>query len=96
MIVPCSQLVSMVIANDDTNHFDAFQFRTVSIEYNRILENTPIFSKLHRIGGKYNTMTRICNLIIVPCNQLVHMVISWRAIRVVRYRVGMALMLRWR
>jgi hypothetical protein len=65
----------MVIADDDTNNFDAFKFRTVSIEYNRILENTQIFSKLHRIGGKYNTMTRICNLMIVPCNPLLCMVI---------------------
>jgi hypothetical protein len=26
--------------------------------------------------GKYNTMTQICNLMIVPCNQLVSMVIA--------------------
>jgi hypothetical protein len=65
----------MVIADDDTNNFDASTLRTVCIEYNRILQNTQIFSKLHRIGGKYNTMTRICNLMIVPCNPLLRMVI---------------------
>jgi hypothetical protein len=65
----------MVIVDDGTNNFDAFKLRTVSIEYNRILENTQIFSKLHRIGGKYNTMTRICNLMIVPCNPLLRTVI---------------------
>ena len=27
------------------------------------------------MGGKYNSLTRICNLLIVPCNQLVRMVI---------------------
>jgi hypothetical protein len=66
----------MVITDDNTNNVDAFKFRTVSIEYNRILEKTQIFSKLHSIGGKYNTMTRVCNLMIVPCNPLLCMVIA--------------------
>jgi hypothetical protein len=48
----------MVFGDDDTNNCDAFKLRTVSIEYNRILKNTQIFSKLHKIGRKYNTMTR--------------------------------------
>jgi hypothetical protein len=47
----------MVILEDVANNYDASTLRTVSIEYNRILENTQIFSKLHRMRGKYNTMT---------------------------------------
>jgi hypothetical protein len=66
----------MVIGDNDTNNDKASTLRTVSIEYNRMLENTQIFSKLHRIGGKYNTMTRVCNLMIVPCNPLLRMVIA--------------------
>jgi hypothetical protein len=66
----------MVIAEDDTINVDASTLRTVSIEYNRILQNTQSFPKLHRIGGKYNTMTRICNPMIVPCNPILHMVIA--------------------
>jgi hypothetical protein len=65
----------MVIVDDDTDNSDAFKLRTVYIDYNRILENAQIFSKLHRIGEKYNTMTQICNIIIVPCSPLLCMVI---------------------
>jgi hypothetical protein len=66
----------MVVVEDISNNYDASTLRTVSIEYNRILENKQIISKLHRMGGKYNTMTRICNIMIVPCNKLLCMVIS--------------------
>jgi hypothetical protein len=46
------------------------------LHYRLLQNNTQVFSKLHRMGGKYNTMTRICNLMmIVPCNQLLRMVI---------------------
>jgi hypothetical protein len=61
---------------DVANNSNASTLRTVSREYNRILENTQIFSKLHRMGGKYNTMTQICNIMIVPCNPLLCMVIA--------------------
>jgi hypothetical protein len=65
----------MVILEDASNNYDASTLRTLSIEYNRILQITQIFSKLHIMDGKYKTMTQICNLMIVPCNQLLHMVI---------------------
>jgi hypothetical protein len=43
----------MVIVEDGSNNFEATTFRTVSIEYNKILQITPaIFSNLHRMGGK--------------------------------------------
>jgi hypothetical protein len=41
----------MVMVEDESNNYDASTLRTVSIEYKRILKNTQIFSKLHRIGG---------------------------------------------
>jgi hypothetical protein len=49
MIVPCNQLVCMVIVDDTTNNFDASTLRTVSIiEHNIILSRIPpIFSNLH-------------------------------------------------
>jgi hypothetical protein len=53
----------MVIVEDLSNNYDAFTLRTLSSEYNRLLHNTQI-------------MTQICNLMIVPCNQLVRMVIA--------------------
>jgi hypothetical protein len=37
MIVPCNQLVCMVIADDASDTFDDFTLRTVSMEYNIIL-----------------------------------------------------------
>jgi hypothetical protein len=42
----------MVIAEDKSNNCDAFTLRILSSEYNRLLQNTQIFSKLHRMGGK--------------------------------------------
>jgi hypothetical protein len=39
----------MVIVDDATKSFDASALRTVSIEYHRILQITPIFSNLHKI-----------------------------------------------
>jgi hypothetical protein len=66
----------MVIADDATNNCDASTLQTLSSEYKRILHITPIFSNLHKLRGKYNTMTQICNLMIVPCNHLVLMVIA--------------------
>jgi hypothetical protein len=33
-----------------TNNFEASTFGTVSMEYNRVLQNTPIFSNLHKLG----------------------------------------------
>jgi hypothetical protein len=42
----------MVIVEDVTNNFDASTIITVSIEYNKILHNTRIFSNHHKMGGK--------------------------------------------
>jgi hypothetical protein len=42
----------MVVVDDDANHDEAFTLRTLSSEYNRILHITPIFSNLHKMGGK--------------------------------------------
>jgi hypothetical protein len=39
----------MVIVEDLSNNYDAFTLRTLSSEYNRLLQNTQIFSKLHRM-----------------------------------------------
>jgi hypothetical protein len=48
MIVPCYQLVHMVITGDATNHFGVNTFRPISIEYNiilsRILQNSQIYT----------------------------------------------------
>jgi hypothetical protein len=67
----------MVIVEDVSNNYNASKLRrVVFIEYNRILENTQIFSILQRMGGKHNTMTQICNLMIVPCYHLLCMVIA--------------------
>jgi uncharacterized membrane protein len=76
MLVYCNPFIGMMIMEDGSNNYDAFTIRAVSIEYNRILQNTQIFSNLHRMSGKYNTMTQMCNLMIVPCNQLLHMVMA--------------------
>jgi hypothetical protein len=65
----------MVIVEVGSNNYEASIPRTIYREYNIILQNTPLFSNFHRMGGKQNTLTKICNQIIVPCNQLVHMVI---------------------
>jgi hypothetical protein len=40
----------MVIVEEGHNHFEASTLGTVSSEYNRILQNTPIFSNLHKLG----------------------------------------------
>jgi hypothetical protein len=63
--LPCQQYVTrclfpvtnvcilhMVIVQVESNNCEASTLRTVSREYNIILQNTPIFSNLHRIGGK--------------------------------------------
>jgi hypothetical protein len=50
MRVPCKYLTPMVIAEDGTNNFEASTFGTVSMEYKRVLQNTPIFSNLHKLG----------------------------------------------
>jgi hypothetical protein len=42
----------MFIAEDDSSNYEASTLRTVSSEYNTILQNTPIFSNLHIMGGK--------------------------------------------
>jgi hypothetical protein len=43
----------MVSVDDATNNNEAFTLQTLSSEYNRIiLHITPIFSNLHKMGGK--------------------------------------------
>jgi hypothetical protein len=68
----------MVIVEDLSNNDDAFTLKTLSSEYNRLLQNTQIFSNLYKIGGKYNTTNNdpYSTLMIVPCNQLVCMVVG--------------------
>jgi hypothetical protein len=39
----------MVIVEDLSNNYDAFTLRALSSEYIRLLQNTQIFSKLHRM-----------------------------------------------
>jgi hypothetical protein len=50
MFAPYNQLVCMVIAEDRCNNFEASTLGTVSSEHNRILQNTPIFTNLHKLG----------------------------------------------
>jgi hypothetical protein len=42
----------MVIVEDVSNNYDPFTIRMDSSEYTRILKITPIFTNLHRMGGK--------------------------------------------
>jgi hypothetical protein len=65
----------MVIVEVNINNYEASTLRTLSSEYDRLLYISPIFSNLHRMCGKYNPMTQICNQMIVPCYQPVHIVI---------------------
>jgi hypothetical protein len=50
MIVPWNYLVCMGITDNATNNFDSNTVITVLIEYLNTLQNTPIFSNLHRLG----------------------------------------------
>jgi hypothetical protein len=50
MIVPCNQVVRMVIVENGYNNFEDSTFGNVSMEYNIILQITPIFSNLHKLG----------------------------------------------
>jgi hypothetical protein len=47
MIVPCNQLLCMVIADDVSNYFDAFKLRTVSMEYTRIPSRIYQYSQIY-------------------------------------------------
>jgi hypothetical protein len=42
----------MVIIDEATNNDETFTLQNLSSEYNRILHITPIFSNLHKMGGK--------------------------------------------
>jgi hypothetical protein len=42
----------MVIVKDGSNNYEASTLRTLSSEYNIILQNTTIFSNLHRSNGR--------------------------------------------
>jgi hypothetical protein len=47
VLVLCwNQLVCMVIVEDRSINYEASTFRTLSSEYSRVLQNTPIFSNL--------------------------------------------------
>jgi hypothetical protein len=52
MLVHCNPLVCMVIVEVGSNNYEGSTLRTVSREYNRILQITPLISNLHRMGGK--------------------------------------------
>jgi hypothetical protein len=52
MLVPYSQLLCMIIVEVGSNNYAASTLRTISREYNIILQITPIFSDLHRMGCK--------------------------------------------
>jgi hypothetical protein len=45
----------MAMVEEVSYNYDAFTLRTLSLEYNILLQNTQIFSKLHRMGVE-NTM----------------------------------------
>jgi hypothetical protein len=45
----------MVMVEEVSNMYDAFTLGTLSSEYNRLLQNTEIFSK-HYIRGVENTI----------------------------------------
>jgi hypothetical protein len=51
MIVPCNQLVYMVIVDDVINPLDVDTLKTVSIEYNRI--EYPPESRIHQNPQTY-------------------------------------------
>jgi hypothetical protein len=74
MVVSWNKLVCMVIVNDATDNYEDSTLQNLSSEYNRIIQITPIFSNLHKMEGKESTLTRIYSLMIVPCNQPIHMV----------------------
>jgi hypothetical protein len=40
----------MVNVEDNSNTFEASTLITVSSEHNRVLQNIPIFSNLHKLG----------------------------------------------
>jgi hypothetical protein len=42
----------MVIVEVGSNNYEVSTLRTISREYNIILQITPLFSTLHRLGGK--------------------------------------------
>jgi hypothetical protein len=56
----------MVIVQDDSINYEASTLRSLSSKYNRVHHNTQICTNLHRMGGNKNTLTRICNHMLVP------------------------------
>jgi hypothetical protein len=62
MIVPCNQLVCLVIVDDVTNHFDVNTLRNVPIEYNSILSKILQYSKVFTNSDVNRpAITPICN-----------------------------------
>jgi hypothetical protein len=51
MLVPYNPLMFMVMMEVGSNNYEASTLRTVSREYNIILQITPLISNLHRMGG---------------------------------------------
>jgi hypothetical protein len=66
----------MVIAEDNAIICEASSLGSVTSKYQRILQNIPIFSNLHKMGGEEKPLTQTCNqMILLPCNQPVRMVV---------------------
>jgi hypothetical protein len=60
------------------NSYEVSTIGTVSSEYQRILQNTPIFSDHHKMRWQKATRIQLCNIMLVHCttNLLVHVVIA--------------------
>jgi hypothetical protein len=67
--------VCTIVVEDGSNNYEASALKTVSREYNRILQITPLISNLHPQNERKNTLAQICNQMTDPCNQLVRMII---------------------
>jgi hypothetical protein len=52
MLLPCNRCVCMITVKCGSNSYEASTLRTISSEYNRILQITPLFSNLNRMGGR--------------------------------------------
>ena len=61
LIVPCNQLVRMVIVDDVNNNFDSITLITASMEYNRITPRMYQYSKISTSWDDYR----------LPCHQYV-------------------------
>jgi hypothetical protein len=60
----------MLSLKKGTNNYEVLTGITLSSLNKRISQITPIFSNLHRMGGRKVTMSSICNLMIILCGLL--------------------------